>query len=422
MATDNKQAHESPYPSWYHSLHAYSRASDDLRRQAELMRQRGKAIRIESDALAKYYQLDVNNRLRDRIQCNREWLHMLRDLLNAILSGTETLGDIKIQTDQFLAKLNDAMTVNVESLTHRDTRRDGDYVLDDVQEHLRKEAQLQKVIRDELQGIIDDAVVLLQKLIAFRRELEKAIDNKMTTIEIDVDVHNANEKSANIGFKPFHERNVNNYLELQTWEDLFRDLLSRGEDLVAKTRALCERLYEALIRAHHRLGQKADEVSQRLRRRIFETMSALRELRYQQAELERMKEKLLVDIAEWQSSRASKVAQQKLSETRTEERTKRPGLENAKDAVYYGLNDERSHLIEGIDALDEQIVKAREQLQMVEDRLGDVCERMRVLNRSKSIDEQIFALRCRLEVPPQISSPTCPKVPSGIIRQPFAHN
>lgn len=54
MATDNKQAHESPYPSWYHSLHAYSRASDDLRRQAELMRQRGKAIRIESDALAKW--------------------------------------------------------------------------------------------------------------------------------------------------------------------------------------------------------------------------------------------------------------------------------------------------------------------------------------------------------------------------------
>lgn len=63
---------------------------------------------------------------------------MLRDLLNAILKETETLGDLKIQTDQFLANLNDAMTVNVESLTHRDTRRDGDYVLDDVQGHLRK--------------------------------------------------------------------------------------------------------------------------------------------------------------------------------------------------------------------------------------------------------------------------------------------
>ncbi|CDS43478.1 tektin 2 [Echinococcus multilocularis] len=396
MATDNKQPHEYPYPSWYHSLHAYSRASDDLRRQAELMRQRGKAIRIESDALAKYYQLDVNNRLRDRIQCNREFVHMLRDLLNAIISVTQTLGDIKIQADQFLANLNDAMTVNVESLTHRDTRRDGDYVLDDVQEHLRREAQLQKEIRDELQGIIDDAVVHLKALVAIRREAEEAIANKKETIEIDVGVHNANEKSANIGFKPFRTRNVSNYLELQTYEDLFRDLLSRGEECVAKARALCEQLYDALNRATNRLRQKAEDVSQRLRRRIFETSSALRELRYQQVELERMKEKLLMDIAEWQSSRASKVAQQKLSETRTEERTKRPGLENAKDAVYYGLNEEHSHLVEVIDALDEQIVKAREQLQMVEDRLGEVCERMRVLNRSLAVDRQVFGLRCRL--------------------------
>ena len=53
MATEDKQTHEHPYPSWYDSLHAYSRAADDLRRQAELMRQRGKAIRIETDALAK---------------------------------------------------------------------------------------------------------------------------------------------------------------------------------------------------------------------------------------------------------------------------------------------------------------------------------------------------------------------------------
>lgn len=72
-----------------------------------------------------------------------------------------------------------------------------------------------------------------------------------------------------------------------------------------------------------------------------------------------MREKLNIDIAEWQSSRASKTAQQKLCETRTEVRTERPGLENAKDAVYFGLVDEHNHLIESIDALDEQIVKGR---------------------------------------------------------------
>ena len=66
-----------------------------------------------------------------------------------------------------------------------------------------------------------------------------------------------------------------------------------------------------------------------------------------------------MDIAELQSSRASKIAQKKLSETRTEMRTQRPCPENAKDPVYFGLRKEQDHLIESIDALDEQIAKAR---------------------------------------------------------------
>lgn len=53
MATDNKKPNEVAYPSWYNSLHTHSRAAYDLRRQAEFMRQRGKAIRLETDALAK---------------------------------------------------------------------------------------------------------------------------------------------------------------------------------------------------------------------------------------------------------------------------------------------------------------------------------------------------------------------------------
>ncbi|KAM7533465.1 hypothetical protein Aperf_G00000124671 [Anoplocephala perfoliata] len=408
MTTDNKKPKEIAYPSWYNSLHAHSRAADDLRRQAEFMRQRGKAIRLETDALAKYYQLDVNNRFRDRIQCNREWLHMLCDLLNMIISVTRALDDFKIQIDQFLPDLNDAMTVNVENITYRDTRQDGDYVNDNVQCELRKEAKLQKEVRDDLQSAIDDAVSHLQDLIAIRQEIEQAITDKDEAKKIDIDMYNANEKAVNIGFKPLHERKVFNYLELQTWEDLLRDLLTRGEEAYVKGRDLCERLYDALNIASNRLGAKADYVSQRLRRRIYETNSALRELRYQQTELEKMREKLIIDIAEFQSSRASKTAQQKLCETRTEVRTERPGFENVKDAVYFGLIDERNRLTESVDVLDEQIVKGREQLKLIEDRLNDICDRMRVLSRSLEIDNHVMGMRGRLEIPPHTINSACP--------------
>ena len=40
-------------------------------------------------------------------------------------------------------------------------------------------------------------------------------------------------------------------------------------------------------------------------------------------------------------------------------RAQRPCPENAKDPVYFGLRNEQARLVESIDALDEQIAKAR---------------------------------------------------------------
>ena len=51
--------------------------------------------------------------------------------------------------------------------------------------------------------------------------------------------------------------------------------------------------------------------------------------------------------------------------------------------------------------------------------MGDLCERIRVLDISLTIDRHVVALRGRLEVPPHISSPACPTVPRGIMREPL---
>lgn len=63
-------------------------------------------------------------------------------------------------------------------------------------------------MRNDLQFAIDDAVSHLQDLIAIRREVERAIDDKDETTKIDIDMHNATEKAANVGFKPSHDRKV----------------------------------------------------------------------------------------------------------------------------------------------------------------------------------------------------------------------
>ncbi|KAM3185839.1 hypothetical protein ACTXT7_005572 [Hymenolepis weldensis] len=280
MATDNAIYRAS----WLNSLSTYNCTAEDVRHQAEILRQKGKAIRIEADALTKYYQLGVNNRFHDQIQCNREWLHLLQNMLNMIISVTQTLGEIKIEGEHFIATLNDAMTVNAETIAYRDSQLGGDSFNDEVQIELHKESELQKKILNDLQLAIDDAVVLLQDLILIRREIEKVIADKNKALKIDIDMFNINEKSANVSFKPQHDRESVNYLDLQTWDDILHELLPPAEEYYKKGLELCERLYDAFNNASNRLTAKADDVSQSLRRQIHQIDLALRELHYQQIE------------------------------------------------------------------------------------------------------------------------------------------
>ncbi|VUZ53990.1 unnamed protein product, partial [Hymenolepis diminuta] len=153
METDNAISRGS----WLNALSTYNCTAEDVRHQAEILRQKGKAIRIEADALAKYYQLGVNNRFHDQIQCNREWLHLLQDMLNMITSVTQTLGEIKIEGEHFIATLNDAITVNAETIAYRNSQLGGDSFNDEVQTELYKESELQKKILNDFQLAIDDA-------------------------------------------------------------------------------------------------------------------------------------------------------------------------------------------------------------------------------------------------------------------------
>ncbi|VDL61279.1 unnamed protein product [Hymenolepis diminuta] len=422
METDNAISRGS----WLNALSTYNCTAEDVRHQAEILRQKGKAIRIEADALAKYYQLGVNNRFHDQIQCNREWLHLLQDMLNMITSVTQTLGEIKIEGEHFIATLNDAITVNAETIAYRNSQLGGDSFNDEVQTELYKESELQKKILNDFQLAIDDAVVLLQDLILIRREIEKVIADKNKALKIDIDMFNINEKSANVSFKPLHDRESVNYIDLQTWDDILRELLPPAEEYYKKSLEVCERLYDTLNNASNRLTAKADDVSQSLRRQIHQINLALRELHYQQIEatsiifiqLEKTKEKLIADIAEWQSSKASKTAQHKLNETRTETRTERPALENTKDAVYFGLNDERSNLLECSNALDKIIVKAREQLKMVEDEMAEICEQIRILNHPLEVDNIVIGMRGRLKAPEPVNSPFCPQTAAVLPKKP----
>lgn len=417
MTTETKEPHEKPFPSWYHQLHTLSRAAEDTRKEANKMRQRGRAIRIQADGLAKFSQLDINNRLSDRINCLRLWYELLEETRANLCDVMKRLSESKTQTDQFLARLADAITVNVECVTYRDTRRGREYVEDPVQDELRKEARMQLEIRTMLQSSIDDALEQLRILTGDLHDLMIQMREKEEARNLDIEQYNRNEKSGQIGFKPFCMREEEGSIDLQTWEDLGRELVAKCRTDMLKGIAMYERLYDEMHQAANRLNDQSDSVAEKLRRRIFEQKTAIRELEYQKSELEKERERMLHDLRSWHESKNAKIASLKLSQTRMETRHDRPGIENEKDAPYYGLREESKTLNDVIDGLDEQIGKGREHLGFIEDRIALLCEDIQSKKSALFVDENVVGVRKRLEKPMEITHPPCDMVPSGLLRQ-----
>ncbi|VEL13715.1 unnamed protein product [Protopolystoma xenopodis] len=206
MATESKPKTQETLDSWFHKLHAVSRSATEAQKQSSDQSQRGRMVRIEADINAKYDQLDTNNRLSERILTVRKLRDRLSDLKIELEKSILRLSDSKMITENFMVKVSEAQTINVECLTHRDKRRGKEYVSDPVQDELLAEQRLLSEVQGNLQNDIEEAFRQLCIMQDAHTSFHEDIMNKETAIEIDIEQYNMNEKSAQIGFKPYATR------------------------------------------------------------------------------------------------------------------------------------------------------------------------------------------------------------------------
>nr|CAH8863043.1 unnamed protein product [Trichobilharzia regenti] len=418
MATATKPDIKGTYPSWFENLHAEGRAAEDSRNLSYDHRQLVRATRIETDIKTKYDQLDTNNRLSDRIWTVRQWRDELINQLNRLKERMTHLRDAKHVTEEFIVKLNDTLGVNTESLTNLDRRRNGENIDDPVFQELNKERALLIDLKKDLQLQIDDAFHMLNEMSNAAKAFYSDIANKNDAMHIDIDAYNMNEKSSGVGYKPFYDRLPENSLDLQTWEDISRKTLDNAKAAILKGGDLLHKLHNGLHMAMNRMANQADQVNGVLRMRIHDTLRALREVEYQLKATEKERDEHLKDIRNLEDTIRAKKASLKLAETRLEKRHDRQGNENIKDAPYIGLLEEVSALRDSIDVLEEKLAKSRNILHNLEEQIAQLCHDAQRKRQALQIYEEIQNIRKRLEYPPTASSPPCPMIPAGIIREP----
>ncbi|CAL8075474.1 unnamed protein product [Calicophoron daubneyi] len=418
MATISKPDFKNTYPNWFTKLHAQSRAAQDARNESTRLREVNRCMRIETDAKTKYDQRDTNNRLADRIWTTRQWRDALAAQLKRLKERMADLKDAKRLTEDYQVKLADAQQVNVECLVQIDHRRQGEFILDPVETELTEERTLLGELYKDLQAQTLDAfeaLVGMQESVGlFYRDLE----DKKNTMSVDIEQYNLNELSAHIGYKPFCTRKPEKQLDLQSWEDISRNTLDRARKEVEKGRELIHRLHLGLHQAADRMAAKDEKVASALRMRIHDTKRAIRELEFQVKATEDEKEKLIKEIKNLEEALRAKHASLKLAQTRLEGRQNRPGNDNNDDAPQFGLRDELSGLTDSIDALEEQIAKARAVLGRLDKQLAILCQEISMKQETAHVYQEVVNIRKRLEKPTLTRFPPCPLIPQGIVRQP----
>ncbi|KAA0188849.1 Tektin-2 [Fasciolopsis buskii] len=418
MATLTKPEFKRSYPTWFTQIHTESRAATDARNDSASLRDRSRAIRIETDSKTKSDQYDTNNRLADRIWTVRQWRDQLLGQVKRLREKIVDLTEAKRNTENFMVKLADAQQVNTEALTFVDRRKQTEYVSDPVEVRLKEEQKLLKEIQKDLQSQILEAFETLKQLEKAESEFVGSIKDNEEAMRIDIDQYNLNERSAYVTYKPFATRKPDPQIDLQTWEDSYRAILDRAKAEVVRGGDLVHKLHLGLHQAANRMSAKAERVSDALRVRLHDTERAIRELQFQQQATEDERKKLLKELKFLEEAKRAKQASLKLAQTRLDARQYRPPPENSEDPVQAGLLEELSGLTDSIDALDEQIEKSRAMLTRLEKQLAALCQDLRTKLDTLSIFREVVNIRKRLERPVQTRFPPCPLIPNGVVRNP----
>ncbi|KAF6769475.1 hypothetical protein AHF37_12623 [Paragonimus kellicotti] len=72
-------------------------------------------------------------------------------------------------------------------------------------------------------------------------------------------------------------------LDLQSWEDLSRNILERARAEIARGAEVIHRLHLGVHQAANKMGAKSDRVGDALRLRVHDTERAIRELEFQRS-------------------------------------------------------------------------------------------------------------------------------------------
>lgn len=294
---------------------------------------------LRLSAIVTKSQDETTDKLRTRSQLIGKWKNTLENAIKAMADEIATMEVERIKLRKSMVVLGVPESIVKECIDKRATRPDTELVRDHVEEELVNELALIAEIRRLLMKTLEDFQSQQVENRTARQRLEYDWSDKKEAYEIDTLNTGLNNSSRTIMFRPGAVRQPPEQASEKYWEHFSMETLDDCEKCRAKSVALRNTLNSIMMNAARDIRTQADIVEKALTSRINCTQEAVQRF-------ENDLRNVLQDLADvenrivnMQRRIESFDASMKVAQTRMDNRSYRPNVENCRDLAQQALID-----------------------------------------------------------------------------------
>nr|NP_001260476.1 tektin A, isoform B [Drosophila melanogaster]NP_523577.1 tektin A, isoform A [Drosophila melanogaster]ACL90149.1 Tektin-A-PA [synthetic construct]AAF53488.1 tektin A, isoform A [Drosophila melanogaster]AAL13627.1 GH16413p [Drosophila melanogaster]AGB93011.1 tektin A, isoform B [Drosophila melanogaster] len=313
---------------------------------------------LRLSALVDKSQKETTDKLRIRSQLIGKWKNTLENAIKAMADEISTMEVERIKLRKSMVVLGVPESIAKECIEKRATRPDTELVRDQVEEELVNELALIAEIRRLLMKTLDDFNSQQVENRTARQRLEYDWSDKKESYEIDTINTGLNNCSRTIMFRPGAVRQPPEQASEKYWEHFSMETLDECEKCRLKSVALRNTLNSTLMNAARDIRTQADVVEKALTSRINCTQEAvqrfendLKNILQGTADVENRIEQMKRRINSFDSS-------MKVAQTRMDNRSYRPNVENCRDLAQQELIDGVHTIQSSVSALLHELEEA----------------------------------------------------------------
>ncbi|XP_014094448.2 tektin-4 isoform X1 [Bactrocera oleae] len=302
-------------------------------------------------AMVEKTQAETTKNLKQRSQLVGKWKTTLETAIKSMADEISTLEEERIRLKKSLVILGVPESIAKECIEKRAGRPDTELVRDTPEEELINELALIAEIRQQLKKTLEDFEQQQVENRTARQRLEYDWSDKKEAYEIDTINVGLNNFSKTIMFRPGAIRQPPEQASEQYWEHFSKETLEECEKCRQKSIKLRQTLNYILMNAARDIRNQADVVERAFIARINCTQENLQRF---ENELRDCLQKLAdteTRIVQLHRAVRSFDAAMKVAQTRVDNRSFRPNVENCRDFAQQDLIDEVSTIQSGVTAM-----------------------------------------------------------------------